>query len=105
MTQPKTQTKLKQLMMVLENHKTMLIVMQDNPDPDAIASAVALRRLANTLANIQCSIAHGGTVGRAENRAMVKYLNLNLRPLDQIDMTQFELFAMVDTQPGTGNNS
>ena len=105
MTQPKTQTKLKQLMMVLENHKTMLIVMQDNPDPDAIASAVALRRLANTLPNIQCSIAHGGTVGRAENRAMVKYLNLNLRPLDQIDMTQFELFAMVDTQPGTGNNS
>lgn len=101
----KTESKLQQLKAVLEGHKTMLIVMQDNPDPDAIASAVALRRLANNLANIQCSIAHGGTVGRAENRALVKYLNLNLRPLDQIDMTQFELFAMVDTQPGTGNNS
>ena len=100
-----TENKLQQLREIFKDHKTMLIVMQDNPDPDAIASAVALRRLANTLANIQCSIAHGGTVGRAENRALVKYLNLNLRPLDQIDMTQYELFAMVDTQPGTGNNS
>lgn len=101
----KAETKLQQFAAVLQNHKTMLIVIQDNPDPDAIASALALRKLANTLANIQCSIAHGGTVGRAENRVLVKYLNLNLRPLDQIDMTQFELFAMVDTQPGTGNNS
>ena len=83
----------------------MLIAIQDNPDPDAIASAVALRKLANTRSNIQCSIAHGGTVGRAENRAMVRYLGLNLRPIDQLDMAQFELFAMVDTQPGTGNNS
>ncbi len=83
----------------------MLIAIQDNPDPDAIASAVALRKLANTLSNIQCSIAHGGTVGRAENRALVRYLGLNLRPIDQLDMSQFELFAMVDTQPGTGNNS
>lgn len=100
-----TENKLQQLREIFKDHQTMLIVMQDNPDPDAIASAVALRRLANAMANIQCSIAHGGTVGRAENRALVKYLNLNLRPLDQIDMTQFELFAMVDTQPGTGNNS
>lgn len=101
----KTQQKLQQLREIFKDHQTMLIVMQDNPDPDAIASAVALRKLANTLAGIQCSLAHGGTVGRAENRALVKYLGLNLRPLDQIDMTQFELFAMVDTQPGTGNNS
>ncbi|MHC4552774.1 MAG: DHH family phosphoesterase, partial [Planctomycetota bacterium] len=101
----KTDNKLDQLREIFRDHQTMLIVVQDNPDPDAIASAVALRRLANSLANIQCSIAHGGTVGRAENRALVKYLGLNLRPLDQIDMTQFELFAMLDTQPGTGNNS
>lgn len=101
----KTEVKLQQLKSILENHKTMLIVLQDNPDPDAIASAVALRKLANVLANVQCSIAYGGMVGRGENRALVKYLGLNLRPIGQIDMGQFELFAMVDTQPGTGNNS
>lgn len=104
-THQKMQTKLRQLTAVLENHASMLIVLQDNPDPDAIASAVALRKLANVLANVQCSIAHGGTVGRGENRALVKYLNLNLRPMEQIDVAQFDLFAMLDTQPGTGNNS
>ena len=101
----KIESKLTQLKAVLEGHKTMLIVMQDNPDPDSIAAAVALRKLANSMAQIQCSIAHGGTVGRGENRALVKYLALNLRPIDQLDMKQFELFAIVDTQPETGNNS
>lgn len=101
----KASTKVEQLKAVLDDHKTLLIVMQDNPDPDSIAAAVALRKLANTLADVQCSIAHGGSVGRGENRALVKYLGLNLRPMDQIDPAAFELFALVDTQPGTGNNS
>jgi nanoRNase/pAp phosphatase (c-di-AMP/oligoRNAs hydrolase) len=101
----KSTAKLKQLKQVLENHTTLLIVLQDNPDPDSIASAAALRKLANTLCNVQCSIAHGGTVGRAENRALVNYLGVNLRDIRQLDLAQFELFAMVDTQPGTGNNS
>lgn len=101
----KSAAKVQQLKQVLQNHTTMLIVMQDHPDPDSIAAACALRKLANTLADVQCSIAHGGTVGRAENRALVSYLGLNLRDIRQLDLTQFELFAIVDTQPGTGNNS
>ena len=101
----KANSKIEQLNAILNGHKTMLIVMQDNPDPDSIAAAVALRKLANTLADVQCSIAHCGTVGRGENRALVKYLGLNLRDLAQIDLTGFDLVAMVDTQPGTGNNS
>jgi nanoRNase/pAp phosphatase (c-di-AMP/oligoRNAs hydrolase) len=101
----KAKSKIEQLTGIFNGHKTMLVVMQDNPDPDSIAAAVALRKLANTLADVQCSIAHCGTVGRGENRALVKYLGLNLRALNQIDLTGFDLIAMVDTQPGTGNNS
>ena len=105
MQKKKATQKLEQLKAVLAGHKTMLIVMQDNPDPDSIAAAVALRKLANVMAEVQCSIAHNGVIGRGENRALVKYLGLNLRPLQQLDLTAYELFAMVDTQPGTGNNS
>jgi len=36
---------------------------------------------------------------------MVKYLGLNLRAIDQVDPATFDLFALVDTQPDTGNNS
>ena len=79
--------------------------MQDNPDPDSIAAAVALRLLVHTLGKVRCSIAHGGTLGRAENRALVRYLNLNLRAITQVEWVGFDLIALVDTQPGTGNNS
>ncbi len=82
----------------------MLIVMQDSPDPDAIASAVALRALVNASCDISCSIVHGGPIGRAENRALVAYLKLKPRSPDQVDPGKFDLIAMVDTQPGTGNN-
>ena len=97
--------KLKKLKDVFAGNGSLLIVMQDNPDPDSIASAVALRKLANSLNNIACSIAHGGTVGRGENRALVKYLDLNLHLCGEVDFYSYDLIGIVDTQPGTGNNS
>jgi nanoRNase/pAp phosphatase (c-di-AMP/oligoRNAs hydrolase) len=35
----------------------------------------------------------------------VKYLSINLLQVEDIDFSKFDLVAMVDTQPGTGNNS
>ena len=90
---------------LLNGCRTLLIVMQDYPDPDAIASAAGLRALANAVAGVQCSLAHGGTVGRAENRALSRYLDLNLHPMQAVDVSRFDAVALVDTQPGTGNNS
>ena len=101
----KTQRNLTKLAAVLDGAKSLLIVLQNNPDPDAIAAAMALRRLAHHLAGLSASIAHAGEVGRAENRALVHYLRLNLRPLPDLDVRQFDRIAMVDTQPGTGNNA
>lgn len=98
-------SKVKHLTDVLSELATMVIVMQDYPDPDAIASAVALRELANHIGGVRCSIAHGGFVGRAENRALVRYLDINLHSVDEIDWETFDAIALVDTQPGTGNNS
>jgi len=101
----KTRLKYPKLVKLLQNKTSLLIVMQDNPDPDSIAAAVALRKFANTVAGLKCSIAHGGTVGRGENRALVQYLSLNLLQCSQIKFKQYDLIAIVDTQPGTGNNS
>jgi nanoRNase/pAp phosphatase (c-di-AMP/oligoRNAs hydrolase) len=90
---------------LLRGKMSLLIVMQDNPDPDAIASAAALRRLANQIAGTQCSIAYGGMIGRGENRAMVDYLSLNFRRFEDVSVERFERIAVVDTQPGAGNNA
>ncbi|MCP4897497.1 MAG: phosphoesterase [bacterium] len=97
------QIRLKKLNAVLEGAKSLLIVMQNNPDPDAIAAAAALREIANNLHSISCSLAHSGIVGRAENQALLAYLNLNMRPLDTVHPDRFDRIAMVDAQPGAGN--
>jgi nanoRNase/pAp phosphatase (c-di-AMP/oligoRNAs hydrolase) len=104
-TEKRSREKLDRLIGLLCGKGSLLIILQDYPDPDAIASAVGLRALANTIGGLQCSLAHGGTVGRSENRALADYLKLNLRAVDTVDAARFDLIAMVDAQPKTGNAS
>jgi len=101
----KSSQKVAKLVELLRGKRSLLIVMQDHPDPDSIAAAAALRRIANTVGDVQCSISYGGVIGRGENRALVDYLGLNFRPIEQIDFKKFDAVALVDTQPNTGNNS
>ncbi|MFW6061246.1 MAG: DHH family phosphoesterase, partial [Planctomycetota bacterium] len=100
-----TRKKLAELRETLGEARSLLIVLQDGPDPDAIAAGVALRRLANACCGISTSLASGGEVGRAENRALIRYLGLNIRPLEELPLDRFAVVAMVDTQPGHGNTS
>jgi len=102
---PRPADRLAKLNTVLDGARTLLVVMQNNPDPDAIAAAAGLREIANELHGISCSLAHGGAIGRAENIALVKYLGLNPRSLNDLDLDRFERMAMVDAQPGAGNVS
>jgi nanoRNase/pAp phosphatase (c-di-AMP/oligoRNAs hydrolase) len=97
--------KVRRLVDLLGGKKSLLILMQDNPDPDSIAGAAALRRIANAIGEVPCSIAYGGAVGRGENRAMMRYLRLNFRHMREVEAGRFAAIALVDTQPGTGNNS
>jgi len=101
----KTKRKLQKLKTLLAGRTRMLIVMQDHPDPDAMGAAVALRRLVNAQTDIRCSLTHGGTIGRGENRALARYLSLNLLPIETVTLDRFDVIAMVDAQPGTGNQS
>jgi nanoRNase/pAp phosphatase (c-di-AMP/oligoRNAs hydrolase) len=101
----KSTTKAARLVELLRDKRSLLIVMQDNPDPDSIAAAAALRRIANTLTDVQCSIAYGGVIGRSENRAVAGYLGLNFRGIEEIDLEKYDVVALVDTQPRAGNNS
>ena len=96
---------LERLSAVLDGARNMLIIVQNTPDPDAIAAAAALRELANQRHEIACSIGHSGAVWRAENLAHLRYLNLKTRTLADLDLDRFDRLAMVDAQPGAGNVS
>ena len=94
------------LLRVTESPAPLVILPHDNPDPDALASAVALRFLVNQAQEgKEVIIALGGIVGRAENRAMLRYLNIELVPVGEIDFARQPQVALVDTQPGRRNNS
>lgn len=97
--------KLEKLVAFLRPRRNLLIVLQDHPDPDAIAGAAALRAIAHVHPELTCSVAAGGAVGRAENRALVAYLGLNIRPTEELNFASYDALALLDTQPGTGNNS
>jgi nanoRNase/pAp phosphatase (c-di-AMP/oligoRNAs hydrolase) len=81
-----------------------VILTHDNPDPDALAAAMGLRTLLGRH-GVAAQIALGGIIGRAENRAMVRELDIELHPIEKLDWSRYAAIAMVDTQPGTGNNS
>lgn len=80
------------------------ILTHDNPDPDSLAAALGLKRLFES-EGIPSIMAIGGIIGRAENRAMVRELKIELQPIDKLDWGAYTIVAMVDTQPRTGNNS
>jgi len=76
----------------------VLILMQDDPDPDAIASAFALKTLLGRT-RASAPVCTFGTITRPENLAMCKILELEVEAIDADALDQFDRVAMVDVQP------
>ncbi|MHC5037262.1 MAG: DHH family phosphoesterase [Planctomycetota bacterium] len=89
----------------LRGRSKALILTHNHPDPDAIASAESLRLLLTSTLGFPCTIGYGGIVGRAENRAMVNLLDIAMTPVRHLPLGDFDVVALVDTQPETGNNN
>lgn len=81
-----------------------LVLTHDNPDPDALASAMILSHVLRSAFQQKVTIAYGGIVGRAENREMVRSLHLKLSHVRNLSWKKYQRFALVDTQPRSGNN-
>ena len=82
-----------------EGADKILILLHDNPDPDAMASALALRAVLGR--NKQtAAIGHfGASVARPENVAMAELLEIDLTPVTVRKVAGFDSIAMVDVQP------
>ena len=93
------------LLQALDRPGPLVILPHDNPDPDSLASAAALKFMAATLIKREAHIVLGGIVGRAENRAMLTYLNITLVPVSEVRFGGDTQVVLVDTQPGRTNNS
>lgn len=69
-----------------------------NADPDAIASAMAMKRLLwRKVASISiCSI---NVVSRPDNLAMIRLLGVTIKHMDKVNKKSFNRFVIVDSQP------
>ena len=94
---------LDRLFEVAARARGVLILPHNNPDPDAIASAVALQHLLAQNLDIESHVGYWGVIGRAENRALVRYLGRPLQCLRRSDLRRSASVALVDTQAGAGN--
>jgi len=87
---------LNQVLRDIDGH--LAVVTHDNPDPDAIASAVALGALAER-AGCEVTVCYYGEISHQENRAFVNLLDFDLRNLDadsSDELAAFDGFALVD---------
>lgn len=77
--------------------KRLVVLLLGYPDPDNIASALALQYLAGRF-DIETTLLSFHEVSHQENRALVKRLSVDLQIYDdRFDLEPFELYAIVDT--------
>mgnify|MGYP000418679592 CR=1 FL=1 len=82
----------------------LAVVMHDNPDPDAIASAIALADIARSV-GVATDACYYGDISHQENQALVNLLGLDLRTLAPDErLDDYAGVALVDhSRPGVND--
>lgn len=91
-----------ELLKVIEKTRSWKLILHNNPDPDAIASAYAFSFLLQNLGK-RATIYYSGIIGRAENKELIKRLGIQLHGIETITLKESMNIAMFDCQPGAGN--
>lgn len=76
----------------------ILILTQNDPDPDAISCAMAIQALTRRTSST-APICTFGKITRSENLTMTLLLGTTVRTITSDDLKNFERVVMVDTQP------
>ena len=88
--------RLRRLLRLFSREDRLLILI--NADPDAMASAMALKRILWRKISAT-TIAHVEAITRPDNLAMIRLVSLDLVPLKEVDQEQFTRYAVLDSQP------
>ncbi|MBU1194656.1 MAG: DHH family phosphoesterase [Proteobacteria bacterium] len=93
--------KMNQLLKLVNGSSKVLVVI--NADPDAIGSAMAVKRLLWRKVS-EVTITYFNKITRPDNLAMITYTEPGLVPLEQIKKEDFDFFIIVDSQPDHNEN-
>jgi nanoRNase/pAp phosphatase (c-di-AMP/oligoRNAs hydrolase) len=90
----------------LQNARSVTFVTHVHPDPDGLGSMMGLAHLVETCLGKPTRLTRDGLISRAENRAMVELLDLDLQPVEALGWDcQHDAVVMVDSQPKTGRHN
>lgn len=95
-----TQARLKEMLAVIGSRKRILICTHNNPDPDSLASALALKTLLAKVADLRSTMCYGGTIARASNKVMVRQCRIEINHKKVLPQFKNTVLALVDAQPG-----
>ncbi len=90
--------RIRTLKSIFHDQEKVLLLLQYDPDPDAIASALAMRILLGRN-KLSAPIASFGKVSRPENQAMLKILEIELLQIRPEDVGDFNRVVLLDVQP------
>ncbi|MEW5721609.1 MAG: DHH family phosphoesterase [Thermodesulfobacteriota bacterium] len=88
--------RLQKLYGLFQGEDRVLIII--SADPDAISSAMALKRLLWRRA-ASVHVARTNVIKRPDNLALVSYLKIHMSPYAEVKLEEFTKLAMVDSQP------
>jgi nanoRNase/pAp phosphatase (c-di-AMP/oligoRNAs hydrolase) len=89
----------------LRDAVSVTLVSHVHPDPDSLGSMMGLAHLVETCLGKPTRLTRDGLVSRAENKAMVELLDIDLLPIDSATWHGGEALVMVDSQPNTGRHN
>lgn len=89
----------------VQSAQRVVFVSHVQPDPDSLGSMWGLAHLARERLRKPTVLTQDGGIFRAENRAMVDLLKLDLTPVAAVKRQPGDAVVMVDSQPGTGRHS
>jgi nanoRNase/pAp phosphatase (c-di-AMP/oligoRNAs hydrolase) len=90
--------KLERLREVCEGAKNVRVIIYANPDPDALASAITLKKILETKKRA-VNIGYTGAIGRPENASMIGQFKIPAFPISEEEVAQSDVIAIVDSQP------
>jgi nanoRNase/pAp phosphatase (c-di-AMP/oligoRNAs hydrolase) len=83
----------------------VVFVSHVQPDPDSLGSMLGLAHLVEQRLGKPTLITRDGLISRAENRAMVDVLHLDLDKIENVEWSEGDAVVMVDSQPNTGRHT
>lgn len=94
----KSRKKVQELRVVLDTLNEFAILLHDNPDPDGLSSALALRALTGRTKN-NAPIVTFAPITRPENLAMIRLLEIDVKQIEFEELAQYAGLVMLDVQP------